>query len=274
MENKVFRVVEYKKDGNSVKVVKKELASISGCNTMYIATSDNLTNIYKTCNGFAVSVAAVSPNFLQHYAENAHNKKVMADADNKTLIEIVLQWQLFPGLAYIKFLELSGDLSGLNKAKESRAEWLKRHEEEEQQREQEEQRKQEERKRKEQERKSALIKQAEEFFRAGRKTDAITGEMLVLLADDYGIHIHPRTAHNIYERVNFICGDLSAISYKMRGKKRAPQLQGVFALAREIKKAVEDGFYINIERVKKGLNSDKWAKDFEDIERSIKAALG
>ena len=238
---------------------------------MYIATADNSTHIYKTCNGLAVSVAIVTPNFLQHYAENAHNKKVMADADNKPLIEIVLQWQLFPGLIYLKFLELSGDIEGLNKAQEIRVKWLKRREEEELQREQEEERKREQRKREEQERKKALMEQAEEFFRAGRKTDAITGEMLVFLADNYGIHIHPRTAHNIYERVNYICGDLSAISYKMRGKKRAPQLQGVFALAREIKKAVEDGFYINVERVKKGLNSDKWVKDFEG---SIKTALG
>ena len=253
MENKVFRVIEYKKDGNNVKVVNKELASISGCNTMYIATSDNSTHIYKTCNGFAVSVAIVTPNFLQHYAENAHNQKVMADADNKTLIEIVMQWRLYPGLIYLKFLELSGDIEGLNKAQEVRLEWLKRREEEEQQREQEEQRKREERKREELERKKALMEQAEEFFRAGRKTDMITGEMLVYLAEDYGIHIHPRTAHNIYERVNFICGDLSAISYKKFGKKRAPQLQGVFTLAREIKKAVEDGFYINVERVKKRL---------------------
>lgn len=271
MKNKVFRVVEYKKDGNSVKVINKELGAISGCSSLFFAEDNNLTNIYKTCNGFAVSVAAVSPNFLQHYAENAHNKKVMADADNNTLFEIVMQWQLFPGLHILKFLELSGDIEGLNKAKEIRAEWLKRRKEEEQQREQEEQRKQEERKRKEQERKKALMEQAEEFFRVGRKTDAITGEMLVLLAEDYGIHIHPRTAHNIYERVNFICGDLSAISYKSLGKKRAPQLQGVFALAKEIKKAVEDGFYINVERVKKGLNSDKWVKDFEG---SIKSALG
>ena len=241
MENVIFKCIEYKKDGNTTKIVRRELLPGEGCNSLYYCGySDDFGNwsrdyfkVYKTANGYAVEVC------------NRINdiKQLNADAvqmcDDYNIIELVKRGGIFAGRAVIEFVRLSGTVEELREVVRIREEFDKKQQREKEEEERARIAREEEERKKEEQRREALMIEAVNTFIAGGVNNWVSVEAVELLAVEYGVKIHPRTVGAMRENVAKVRADGDVLPRKMKTDKGCKvSFSGILKFVREVREAV------------------------------------
>ena len=237
----LFSCVEYKKDGNSVKIVRRELLPVTGCDSMYYcgysedfgSWSRDFYKVYKTANGYAVEVC------------NRVNdiKQLNADAlqlcDNCNIIEWVKRGGIFAGRAVIEFVRLSGTVEELRDIVHIREEFDKERRREEEEKERARITREEEERKKEEQRREALMIDAVNTFISGGVEKWVSVEAVELLAVEYGVKMHPRTVGAMRENVAKVRADGGLLPRKIKTDKGSKiSFSGVLEFVREVREAV------------------------------------
>lgn len=231
-----FKCIEYKKDGNTPKIVTRDLMPINGISNLYYLLEDKYNaRVYKSAKGYAISVARVLPEHITH----PKLRRQMAEVDGVSVCELVKAGRLFPGRVVLEFLRLTATTEELNTATEIRRQCDIAQEEAERKKEAEKERKRAQEEENERKRIEALQMEATEVYMRGE--GCISSEALELLAYHCGISIHPRTLGVLRNSVKYVY--LEGDKYKLqahRGIKKNTNFGGVFRLMNEIHNCIED----------------------------------
>lgn len=138
-----------------------------------------------------------------------------------------LNGTMWPNLAVVNAYTAAGMATEAAYLIAARERITKEREERRKTQEEEARRREEERRRQEAEEKARRIAEAiKKFMEKGE----ITGEDVVLLCDEEGIRINPRTRHNLLEVVTYFENNGNRAHYKTYGKRK-PSLDGCFTVA-------------------------------------------
>ena len=138
-----------------------------------------------------------------------------------------LNGTMWPNLAVVNAYTAAGMATEAAYLIVARERITKEREERRKTQEEEARRREEERRRQEAEEKARRIAEAiKKFMEKGE----ITGEDVVLLCDEEGIRINPRTRHNLLEVVTYFENNGNRAHYKTYGKRK-PSLDGCFTVA-------------------------------------------
>lgn len=231
-----FKCIEYKKDGNSTKVVQRDLLPVYGCNSLYyLLDGKYYARVYKVAKGYAVYIGGLHPERLTEPG----TKCKMNEINGLSVSELISSKGLFPGRAVLDFLRLSGNSQELSGAIDMRHQIETAREEEKRQREAEEERRRAEQERAERERIEQLQMDATEVFMKG--AGGVSSEALELLAGHCGISIHPRTLGVLRGSVKFVY--IEGDKYKLqatKGTKKSANFSGIFSLMADIHSCIDD----------------------------------
>lgn len=243
-----FSCVEYKKDGNNVKIVRRELLPVAGYSSVFSCVecvsygnfSRELVAIYKVANGYALRIAGG--------AERVDNcsREALECIDSKSVTELIREGVIFAGHAALEFVRLSGSVEEWRECVQLREEFDKEQERKEQEREESERIAREEEEKKAKEREAAIVLEAYGRIVGGNCEEWISAEALELMAREYGVNMHPRTVSALRANVKEVRADGQQIRpLRVKSKKGAKlSFDGVFSLMTEVIKAVKsvDGF--------------------------------
>ena len=244
----LFSCVEYKKDGNSVKIVRRELLPVAGCSSVfscvecvdYGSFTRELVAIYKGANGYALRIAGGAER-----VEN-YNREALECIDSKSVCELIREGVIFAGRAALEFVQLSASVEEWRECVQLREEFDKEQERKEQEREEAERKAREEEEKKAKEREESIILEAYGRIVGGNSEEWISAEALELMAREYGVNMHPRTVSALRANVKEVRSDGQQIRpLRIKSKKGAKlSFDGVFSLMAEVIKAVKsvDGF--------------------------------
>ena len=236
----LFSCVEYKKDGNSIKIVRHELLPVEGCSSVfscvecvnYGSYTRELVAIYKGANGYALRIAGGAER-----VEN-YKREALECIDSKSVCELIREGVIFAGRAALEFVRLSASVEEWRECVQLREEFDKEQERKEQEREEEE--------KKAKEREESMILEAYGRIIGGNSEEWISAEALELMAREYGVNMHPRTVSALRANVKEVRADGQQIRpLRVKSKKGAKlSFDGVFSLMAEVIKAVKsvDGF--------------------------------
>lgn len=138
-----------------------------------------------------------------------------------------LNGTMWPNLAVVNAYTAAGMATEAAYLMAARERITKEREERRKTQEEEARRREEERRRQEAEEKARRIAETIKKF---MENGEITGEDVVLLCDEEGIRINPRTRHNLLEVVTYFENNGNRAHYKTYGKRK-PSLDGCFTVA-------------------------------------------
>ena len=133
----LFFCVEYKKDGNSVKIMRRELLPVAGCSSVfscvecvnYGSFTRELVAIYKGANGYALRIAGGAER-----VEN-YKREALEYINSKSVCELIREGVIFAGRAALEFVRLSASVEEWRECVQLREEFDKEQERKEHERE-------------------------------------------------------------------------------------------------------------------------------------------
>lgn len=177
-----FQCIEYKKDGNTTKIVRRELLPVEGCNSVFSCVecvdygcfTRELVAIYKGAKGFALRIAGGAER-----VEN-YNREALECIDSKSVCELIREGVIFAGRAALEFIRLSASVEEWREFVQLREDFDKEQERKEQEREEAERKAREEEEKKAKEREESIILEAYGRIVGGNSEEWISGEALSL----------------------------------------------------------------------------------------------
>lgn len=247
--------IDYKSDGNTAMHVQRPLFPFiednghAFSNLAYRHHPDkanphlDLIDIYKIENGFAVKVdqaefSEIDRTLDRHIDWNNPDSPTVREKlqyiNDNPLHDLCTKGEMRATNALILMYSLSGKVKEAEAIRSLREERIRRDEERRRERIAAARAREAEEKAREQARRDELTADAESKLRAAKGT--VSAEQILLLAERYGITVHPKTVHNIRTNVIHIIADGSSLSARKDPKThKVPKCDGIFSLFHQIK---------------------------------------